>query len=74
MQAWRTQGWKLEQIAAELNRRGLVPKIPAGTVIKWKDRDLLASGQWQAGNVAAVLQSRHTARLLSTPDATAVAA
>ncbi len=50
MRAWRDAGWKLEQIAAELNRRGHPSKL---------------GGLWQAGNVASVLASRHTAKALA---------
>ena len=67
MDAWRRMGWKLEQIADELNRRGLSTKTPAGTPLKWKGKEIIASGKWQAGNVASILQSRHTARILQTP-------
>jgi site-specific DNA recombinase len=49
MRAWRDAGWKLEQIADELNRRGLKTKLNC---------------QWQVGNVASVLGSRHTAKLV----------
>jgi site-specific DNA recombinase len=52
MKAWRDQGWKLEEIADELNRQGICSKLGC---------------RWQAGNVASVLQSRHTARILQTP-------
>jgi DNA invertase Pin-like site-specific DNA recombinase len=55
MKAWRDQGWKLEQIAAELNGRGTLTKLGC---------------RWQAGNVASVLQSRHTARVLQTSAST----
>ncbi|HVM50958.1 MAG TPA: recombinase family protein [Candidatus Acidoferrum sp.] len=51
MRAWRDQGWKLEQIAEELNGRGITSKFGC---------------LWQAGNVASVLASRHTARVLGT--------
>jgi DNA invertase Pin-like site-specific DNA recombinase len=50
IQAWRDAGWKLEQIAAELNRRALPTKLGC---------------RWQAGNVASVLTSRHTAKILA---------
>jgi len=49
MRAWRDAGWKLEQIADELNRRGTYTKLDC---------------RWQAGNVASVLASRHTAKVL----------
>jgi len=65
MRAWRDAGWKLEQIADELNRRGIPTKIAAGTELKWKGRVVIASGQWQAGNVASILASRHTAKVLA---------
>ncbi|HVM51274.1 MAG TPA: recombinase family protein [Candidatus Acidoferrum sp.] len=52
MRAWRDSGWKLEQIAGELNRCGIPTKQGC---------------RWQAGNVASVLASRHTARILQTP-------
>ena len=68
MKAWRTAGWKLEAIAAEINRRGVPTKIPAGTPLIGKaGRPLIASGQWPAGNVAAVLASRHAVRIFATP-------
>ena len=51
MRAWRDSGWKLEQIAEELNRRGSFSKLDC---------------RWQAGNVASVLGSRHTAKILAT--------
>lgn len=55
MKAWRDAGWKLEQIAAELNGEGTYTKLDC---------------RWQAGNVASVLQSRHTAKVLQTPAST----
>lgn len=49
MWAWRAAGWKLEQIAEELNRRGTLTKLGC---------------HWGAGNVASVLTSRHTAKVV----------
>jgi DNA invertase Pin-like site-specific DNA recombinase len=51
MAAWRAAGWKLEQIAAHLKASGIRTKLGC---------------QWQAGNVASVLQSRHTAKILDS--------
>jgi DNA invertase Pin-like site-specific DNA recombinase len=53
MRAWRDSGWKLEQIADELNRQGIFSKLDC---------------RWQAGNVASVLGSRHTAKILDPPE------
>lgn len=61
-----------KQIADELNRDGIPTKVPKGTRIKlrnargsepevWGE----ASGRWNCGNVAGVLNSKHTARLLA---------
>jgi hypothetical protein len=50
IKAWRVSGWKLERIAEELNRRGIFTKLDC---------------RWQAGNVASVLGSRHSARILA---------
>ena len=50
IKAWRVSGWKLERIAEELNRRGIYTKLDC---------------RWQAGNVASVLGSRHSARILA---------
>jgi DNA invertase Pin-like site-specific DNA recombinase len=52
---WRlrhTDRLTLEAVAAELNRRGLRPKL---------------GGAWQFGNVDSVLRSRYTQKILQTP-------
>jgi len=68
---WRGRGWGYERISKELNRLGIPTKRPAGLPVKHQGRIIgVTSGQWQAGNVAGVLQSKHTARLVghSPPD------
>jgi hypothetical protein len=52
MHDWRKlHGWKLEQIADELNRWQIPTKL---------------GSRWQCGHVDSVLRSRHTARALQT--------
>jgi DNA invertase Pin-like site-specific DNA recombinase len=48
----RAANWTLEQIADDLNVTGVRTKLGC---------------QWQAGNVASVLQSRHTEKILGNP-------
>jgi len=50
MTAWRVSGWKLAQIAAQLNATGQPTKLGC---------------RWSAGNVDSVLNSRHTAQVMS---------
>lgn len=52
MSVWRASGWTFQRIAAWLNENGIPSKL---------------GGRWQSGNVAGVLESRHTRRLLETP-------
>jgi DNA invertase Pin-like site-specific DNA recombinase len=49
MATWRSAGWSLKRIAAQLNALDHRPKL---------------GGRWQFGNVDSVLKSRYTARLL----------
>lgn len=65
MAKWREWGWSYGKIAAELNRQLVPTKLPAGTSIKHRGKEMLTSGLWQDGNVAGVLKSKHTARLLA---------
>ena len=50
MQAWRQAGCSYNRIAQQLNREG----VPTKT----------RKGKWQCGNVAGVLGSKHTGRII----------
>jgi site-specific DNA recombinase len=52
MARWRTSGCSYKQIADQLNADGVKTKT--------------GKGQWQSGNVAGVLNSKHTQKLLSS--------
>jgi len=68
---WRRHGLSYNLIARRLNQLGVPTKTGAGNVIHYKPsprwptgRTLLTTGRWQCGNVARVLNSKHTKRLL----------
>ncbi|HEY6167402.1 MAG TPA: recombinase family protein, partial [Verrucomicrobiae bacterium] len=63
MAAWRAAGMAYNQIAKELNKRG-VPTKRAGEIVRYKGETRIARAGWQGGNVARVLQNRHTQRWL----------
>lgn len=65
MAHWRSWGWSYNRIAKALNQAGVPTKCPPGLPVRRNGRTVgLTSGQWQSGNVAKVLQSKHTRRLL----------
>jgi DNA invertase Pin-like site-specific DNA recombinase len=71
MAAWRQQGLSYSRIARHLNELGVPTKTGGGTVIRYKasrrwpnGRVLITRGKWQCGNVARVLNSKQTKRLL----------
>jgi DNA invertase Pin-like site-specific DNA recombinase len=51
MARWRSDGCSFKNIADQLNAEGILTKT--------------GRGRWQCGNVAGVLNSRHTGRLLA---------
>ena len=73
MAAWRQQGLSYNRIARQLNRLNIPTKQGAGNIIRyrpslrWPDgRVVITRGKWQCGNVARVLSSKHTKRLLAS--------
>ena len=77
---WRRHGLSYNLIARRLNQLGVPTKTGAGNVIHYKPsprwpqgRTLLTTGRWQCGNVARVLNSRHTKKLLVLAEAAGVA-
>lgn len=73
MIAWRRHGLSYNLIARRLNQLGVPTKTGAGNVIHYKPsprwptgRTLLTTGRWQCGNVARVLNSKQTTRLMAT--------
>ncbi|SRR6266540_117385 len=79
MAAWRQQGLSYNRIARQLNHLNVPTKQGAGNIIRfrpshrWPDRRaVITRGKWQCGNVARVLSSKHTKRLLASlnPEAT----
>ena len=70
---WRRHGLSYNLIARRLNQLGIPTKTGAGNVIHYKPsprwpqgRTVITSGRWQCGNVARVLKSKHTTRLLKS--------
>jgi len=60
----RAGGASYAAIAKELNRLGVAPKTPAGTVLKTKTGTKVTDGTWALGSVAHVLSSSYTIELL----------
>jgi len=74
MATWRQQGFSYARIARHLNQLGVPTKQGAGNQIRYrptarwpKGRLIITRGKWQCGNVARVLKSKHTQRLLTSP-------
>jgi DNA invertase Pin-like site-specific DNA recombinase len=71
MAVWRSWGWSYCRIATALNQARVPTKQPAGLPIKGKGGIVRqTTGLWQSGNVAKVLQNKHTLRLLSQSNET----
>jgi len=65
MSAWRQGGMSYNRIAKQLNDLGVQTKAGPGKIINYRGEKRLSRGKWQCGNVARVLKSKHTQRLLS---------
>jgi DNA invertase Pin-like site-specific DNA recombinase len=72
MARWRSTGWSFNRIAKALNQIGVPAKCPRGLPVRRNGQVVgLTSGLWQSGNVAKLLQSKHTRRLLDRAEAAA---
>ena len=64
MLAWRNAGVAYNQIAKRLNAMNVPTKL-AEHLNRRSGRDRVTGSSWQCGNVARVLKSKHTGKLLS---------